>query len=144
MLQEAFVAADRLGEILDLKTEEEDEARTISLQKLKGTIEFKDVSFRYGTRELVLKNINLTIQPGEKIALVGESGSGKTTLVKLLIKFYLPEEGEIIVDGYNIKDVSLDSLRERIGYVPQDVFLFSGSIYDNITFGQKNKKPKVS
>lgn len=141
LLQEAFVAADRLGEILDLKVEKENEHRKINLQKIKGKIEFRDVSFRYGTRELVLKKINLTIQPGEKVALVGESGSGKTTLVKLLLKFYLPEEGEILIDGFNIKDLNLDSLRERIGYVPQDVFLFSGSIYDNIAFGQKLNSP---
>src|SRR5690554_3115573 len=136
-LQEAFVAADRLGEILDLKVEKENERRKIIPQKLKGAIEFKGVSFRYGTRELVLKKIDLAIRPGEKVALVGESGSGKTTLVKLVLKYYLPEEGEILVDGYNIKDINLDSLRERIGYVPQDVFLFSGSIHDNIAFGQK-------
>lgn len=142
MLQEAFVAADRLGEILDLKVEKENERRKITLDKLKGAIEFKGVSFRYGTRELVLKNINLAIRPGEKVALVGESGSGKTTLVKLLLKYYLPEEGEILIDGYNIKDLNLDSLRERIGYVPQDVFLFSGSIHDNIAFGQKGVTTK--
>lgn len=134
-LQEAYVAADRLGEILDLEVEERDEDRKVKLKKLKGEIEFKKVDFRYGTRELVLEDINLKIKPGEKVALVGASGSGKTTLVKMLLKYYLPEKGEVIVDGYNIQDIGTESIRERIGYVPQEIFLFSGTIRENIAFG---------
>lgn len=134
-LQEAYVAADRLGEILDLEVEEKNEDRKVKLEKLKGEIEFKKLDFRYGTRELVLEDINLKIKAGEKVALVGASGSGKTTLVKLLLKYYLPEKGEVIVDGYNIQDISSESIRERIGYVPQEVFLFSGTIRENIAFG---------
>lgn len=134
-LQEAYVAADRLGEILDMEVEEQHEDRKVKLAKLSGSIEFKTINFRYGTRKLVLEDVNLEIKPGEKLALVGGSGSGKTTLVKLLLKYYLPEKGEIIVDGYNIQDVSSDSIRERIGYVPQEIFLFSGTIRENIAFG---------
>lgn len=134
-LQEAYVAADRLGEILDLEVEEDNQDLKVNLVKLKGEIEFKKVDFRYGTRELVLADINLKINPGEKVALVGASGSGKTTLVKLLLKYYLPEKGEVIVDGYNVQDISGESIRERIGYVPQEIFLFSGTIRENIAFG---------
>lgn len=134
-LQEAYVAADRLGEILDLEIEELHEEKKVKLQHLKGDIEFKQVDFRYGTRELVLENISLKIMPGEKVALVGASGSGKTTLVKLLLKYYLPEKGEVIIDGYNIQDVSAESIRSRIGYVPQEIYLFSGTIRENIAFG---------
>lgn len=134
-LQEAYVAADRLGEILDLEVEEDDRELKVNLAKVKGEIEFKNVEFRYGTRQLVLEDINLKIKPGEKVALVGASGSGKTTLVKLLLKYYLPEKGEIIIDGYNIQDICAASIRERIGYVPQEIFLFSGTIRENIAFG---------
>ena len=100
-----------------------------------GSIVFKGIDFRYGTRQLVLNNINLNINPGEKIALVGESGSGKTTLVKLLLNFYNWEKGEILINDYNIKDINLDYLREKIAYISQDIFLFSGSVYENLTLG---------
>ena len=91
-LQEAFVAAERLGEILDLEIESPDED-LLTPEKIKGNIEFTNIEFRYGTRETVLKNINLSIKQGEKIAVVGESGSGKTTLIKLLFKYYQSEKG---------------------------------------------------
>jgi len=138
MLQEAYVASDRLGEILDLESEKKDEHQKIKLNNLKGKIRLKDINFKYGTREKVLKNINIDIKPGETVALVGESGSGKTTLVKLIMKYYLVDEGNIQIDDYNIKDINIESLRSRIGYVPQDIFLFSGSIRENIAFGYGN------
>jgi len=138
MLQEAFVASDRLGEILDLEDEKNDGENKIECQELEGKIIFENVSFRYGTRKKVLKGINININPGDKIALIGESGSGKTTLAKLLLKFYLPEEGKIIFDDYNIKDISIQHLRENIGYVPQEIFLFDGTIKENIAFGLNN------
>jgi ATP-binding cassette subfamily B protein len=135
-MQTAIVAADRLGEILDLELEKkEDEERKIKSDSLKGSIEFKDVSFRYGNRELTLKNINLHISPGEKVAFVGESGSGKTTIIKLLMKFYQCEQGEILIEDNNINDINTEYLREKIAYVPQNAFFFSGSIRENLTLG---------
>ncbi|MGM0501290.1 MAG: peptidase domain-containing ABC transporter [Bacillota bacterium] len=137
-LMEAYVAADRLGEILDLEQEKQNESQKMKLDHLEGQVQIQGIDFRYGTRKLALKDINLDIEPGEKVALVGESGSGKTTLAKLMLKYYLPDEGEILIDGYNIKDINLESLRSKIGYVPQEVFLFSGTLRENISFGFQN------
>ena len=136
MLQTAIVASDRLGEILDLEIEKSEmEYKKIATTSLKGDIKLQNIDFRYGTRKMVLKNINMTIKQGEKVAFIGESGSGKTTLVKLLMNFYSPEKGEILIDDKNIKDIQLDALRSRIAYVPQETFLFSGSILENLELG---------
>lgn len=138
-MQTAIVAADRLGEILDLdpekKENEENKIKDVSLNK---EIEISNLDFRYGTRQLVLKNINMNIKPGEKIALVGESGSGKTTLVKLLMNFYEFEKGEIMFGDYNIKDINIESLRDKIAYISQDIFLFSGTIRENLMLGNED------
>jgi ATP-binding cassette subfamily B protein len=139
MMQTAIVASDRLGEILDLELEKsENEDKKIVPATLKGTVEYKNVDFRYGTRQIVLKNVNLKIGSGEKIAFVGESGSGKTTLVKLLLNLYKLEKGEILINDYNINDINMNYLRDRISYISQDVFLFSGTIYENLTLGVEN------
>lgn len=132
-LQEAFVAADRLGEILDLDVEIKKEGKWIKKEKINGSIRMINVTFRYGTRKTVLNNINLSIFPGQWVAFVGASGCGKTSLVKLLLKFYKPEKGEILLDDNNINDIDTTFLRSRIGYVPQDIFLFSGTIAENIS-----------
>lgn len=136
MMQTAIVASDRLGEILDLEIEkDENDNRKMKPESLRGDIQLKHIDFRYGTRELVLKDINMHIQAGERIALVGESGSGKTTLVKLLLDLYTPEKGDVLINDNNIKDISLDVLRDRIAYVPQETFLFSGTIEENLRLG---------
>lgn len=138
-LQSAMVAADRLGEILDLELEKsKDEDKKINPNTLLGHINFKNVDFRYGTRQLVLKNINMDIKPGEKIALVGESGSGKTTIAKLLMNFYNTEKGEIVINNYNIKDINKEALRDKISYISQDSFFFSGSIKENLQFANED------
>lgn len=135
-VQTAVVAADRLGEILDLEEERStQEDRKLRPMSLKGPIELEHVHFRYGTRALVLEDISLMIGQGEKIAFVGESGSGKTTLIKLLLQFYRHEKGEIVMNGHNIKDLQLDALRERIAYISQDTFFFSGTIRENLSLG---------
>ena len=138
-LQTAFVAADRLGEILDLELEKSSgEYRKLCPKKLLGDILFRNVNFRYGTKKLTLKNINLVIKKGQKVAFVGESGSGKTTLSKLLLHFYSIESGEILLDGNNIEDIQIERLRERIAYISQETFLFSGTIFENLSLGLDN------
>ena len=135
-MQTAVVAADRLGEILDLEAEKtEAEYRKLAPTSLAGDIEIKNLNFRYGTRKLVLEDINLKIEKGQKIAFVGESGSGKTTLSKLLLHLYTPESGNILINGNNIEDIQLECLREKIAYIPQETFLFSGTIFENLTLG---------
>lgn len=135
-LQTAIVAAERLSEILDLTLEKSiDENKKINPKTLKGDIEFNNLDFRYGTRSLILKNININIKSGERIALVGESGSGKTTLAKLLMNFYQCEKGELIISGYNIKDINVESLRDKISYISQETFLFNGTIIENLSLG---------
>ncbi len=135
-LKSAKIAAERLGEILDLELEKsEDEDKKINPQTLKGDINFKNLSFRYGTRQLILEDLNLQIKAGEKIALVGESGSGKTTLVKLLLNFYKCEKGEILINECNIQDINIESLRDKISYISQDIFMFKGTIKENLEFG---------
>lgn len=135
-MQTAVVAADRLGEILDLEAEKvENERKKLCPDSLSGDIVFKDVSFRYGTRQLVLEDINLTIKKGQKVAFVGESGSGKTTLSKLLLHLYKAESGNILINDNNIEDIQIEKLREKIAYISQETFLFSGSILDNLSLG---------
>ncbi len=136
ILQTAFVAADRLNDILELSGEE-----TAGLPLPQSEIqcwEFQNVSFRYGNRELTLKNMNFTLHKGEKIAIVGESGSGKTTLAKLLLRFYDPENGHILVDGQNLASLDLAELRRTIAYVNQNTFLFADTILNNLRLGNES------
>lgn len=135
-MQTAIVAADRICEILDLDIEKsENEKSKLKDISLKQDINISNLDFRYGKRELILKDINMNIKAGEKIALVGESGSGKTTLAKLLLRFYDFEKGNIYFGNYNIKDINLDTLRNKIAYISQDIFLFSASIKENLMLG---------
>lgn len=133
-LQTAIVAAERLNDVLDVKIE--DNTKT-SIGNLFGDIVLEKVNFRYGTRNLVLKNISMRVKKGTKIALVGESGSGKTTLVKLLMSFYPVESGIIQINGKKISEYSPKSIRERIAYISQDVFLFSDTVYNNLRMGDE-------
>ena len=138
-LQTAMVASDRLGEILDLEIEKtKSERHKLAPKSLKGDIILQDVSFRYGTRQLVLQNFTMEIKRGQSIAIVGESGAGKTTIAKLLLNLYQYEAGMITIAGYALPDIQLETLREKIGYIPQETFLFSGTIMENLTFGMEN------
>jgi len=135
-MQTAIVASNRLGEILDLEMEKsQDDDKKIKPESLRKDIRLENIDFRYGTRQLTLQDITMKIAPGEKIALVGESGSGKTTLVKLLLNFYTWEKGDISIGDYSIRDIRVEALREKIAYISQDVFLFSGTIYENLVLG---------
>lgn len=140
-IQTAMVSADRLGEVIDLDIEQKDER--IIPNNLKGDIEIKNLDFRYGTREQILKNINMKIKKGEKIALVGESGSGKTTLAKLFLKFFDFEKGEININDFNIKDIDITFLREKISYISQDIFLFNNTIKENLMLNETIKMEEV-
>ncbi len=126
----------RFLEILDTKSDIVDRENAIEVGKLDGLIEFKNVGFRYDGGRKVLDNVNLTIEPGRKLALVGPSGGGKTTLCHLLMRFYDVMEGAILVDDVDIRDYTQESLRRNIGIVQQDVFLFAGSILENIRYGR--------
>ncbi|GAA0086070.1 peptidase domain-containing ABC transporter [Clostridium sp. CTA-7] len=138
-IQEASISLKRISEIYEVEKEQDDnEVEKIKLEKIDGDIELNNITFRYGSRSPVLKDISIKIPKGKKVALVGESGSGKTTISKLLLKYYTPEEGKINVNGYNIEELDLYNLRENISYVPQNVELFSGSIKENITLGKVN------
>lgn len=133
-IQEANISMKRIAEILDYE-QEQDENTEKSYQRMssaEGDIVFKNVTFRYGNRKPVLKNVSFSIPCGKKVALVGSSGSGKSTIAKLLLKYYDPEEGEITIDGIDIQEYTNESLRQAISYVPQNIELFSKSIYDNI------------
>ena len=138
-IQEASISLKRISEIYEVeKEQDEDDNDKIKIEKIDGDIELKNITFRYGSRSPVLKNVSIKIPKGKKVALVGVSGSGKTTISKLLLKYYEPEEGQINISGYNIDELDLYSLREKICYVPQNVELFSGSIKENITLGKTN------
>lgn len=136
-IQEANISMKRLTEILDYDTEQS-EGEFNELESIDGDIEINNVTFRYGNRKPVLNNISFTIPKGKKVALVGESGSGKSTIAKLLLKYYEPENGEIMLDGVDINEYDNESVRRTISYVPQTIELFSKSIYDNIRVSKMN------
>lgn len=136
-LQEALPSADRVIEILDVPVEQDHYGEEKELNGKIETMSFNNVSFHYDdSPELILKNINLDVKAGEVVAFVGKSGSGKTTLVNLIPRFFEVSEGNIEVNGINIKSLSLKKYRDYIGVVPQESFLFSGTVYDNIAFGK--------
>jgi ATP-binding cassette, subfamily B, multidrug efflux pump len=134
---QASASADRIFEILDAKNDITNKPAAIELPDVSGTVKFENVTFRYfGGGEPVLKNVTFEARPGETIALLGATGSGKTTIINLLPRFYDPSEGRITLDGYDLRDVTIESLRSRIGIVLQETTLFSGTIRENIAFGR--------
>lgn len=135
--QEGIACFERFMEMIDTTPEIEDTLGAIPLKNVHGNIEFKNVGFRYHeTHDDVLKNLSLHIKSGDYIALVGTSGVGKSTLCSLIPRFYEVCEGEVLLDGINIKDIQLNSLRANIGVVHQEVYLFAGSVLDNIRYGK--------
>ena len=137
-IQEASISLKRISEIYEVEEEQEENDNKFKIKKIDGDIVLKNITFRYGSRSPVLKNLNLTIPKGKKVALVGESGSGKTTISKLLLKSFDVEEGSIKISGKDINDIDLYSLRKAISYVPQNIELFSGTIKDNVILGKSN------
>jgi ATP-binding cassette, subfamily B, multidrug efflux pump len=145
LTQQAAASMKRINEFLNQKSDiKENSAVSFqqsafsSQQILRGAIDFRNVSFTYpDTGIMALKNVNFSIEKGERLAIIGKTGSGKTTIADLLVRMYDVTEGGIFIDNQDIKTLSLDTLRQRVGYVPQDVFLFSNTVADNIAFGRK-------
>ncbi len=140
ILQNALAAGEKVFSILDLKPSITDKEDAKDLEKFSGNIEFKNVWFKYNDDEWILKDVSFKVLPNETVAIVGPTGAGKTTILNLIVKNYLPQKGEILLDGINILDLSARSIRKHIGQMLQDVFLFSGTIYDNLTFGDSSIK----
>lgn len=141
--QKGMTGIERFNEIMSIKPDIVDSTDAIELDRVVGKIDFKNVSFKYkNSPEEVLKNFNLSIEPGKNIALVGPSGSGKTTVCALIPRFYDVDEGGVYVDNKNIKDIKMSSLRNHIGIVQQDVYLFSGTILENIRYGRPDADEK--
>lgn len=131
-----ITGAERIFDILDTKPEIVDSEAVIELPEIKGCVSFDHVSFAYDEDTKVLNDVSFHIKPGETIALVGPTGAGKTTIVNLISRFYDVQSGNIYIDGYNVKDTSIESLRKQMGIMTQDNFLFSGTITDNIRYGK--------
>lgn len=141
-LNNAIAGCERVFEVIDEVSSVQEKLNPIELNNVKGTVEFCNLTFHYNPVLPVLSGINLKIKPGQTVALVGTTGVGKTTIASLLNRFYDPIEGEIRVDGINIRDVSLKSLRENVSMVLQDTFLFNSTVYDNIAYSCKNASHK--
>ncbi len=131
-VQEAFVSINKIYDILDKKEYIEDLESGIKLKDVKGKIEFKNVWFSYDNNKWILKNVSFVVEPGQSIALVGKTGCGKTTITNLINRFYEIQQGEILLDGVNIKDINKRSLRKHIGIILQDPFIFARTIQENI------------
>ncbi|HEX6582003.1 MAG TPA: ABC transporter ATP-binding protein [Thermoleophilaceae bacterium] len=134
--QAGMAALDKIFELLDEEPDVADKPDAIELPRLRGQIRFDDVTFSYGGDALALDSVSLDVPPGQTLALVGATGAGKSTLAKLVARFYDPDEGRVLIDGHDVRDVTERSLRSQLGIVPQESFLFSGTIRDNIGFGR--------
>ena len=138
--QSGMAALDKIFDLLDEEPDLLDAPDATELPPIRGELRLEDVSFRYGAREdddsWALRDIDIVVPPGQTVAVVGETGAGKSTLAKLVSRFYDPSEGRVLVDGHDVRDVTMRSLRSQMGIVPQEGFLFSGTIRDNIAFGR--------
>jgi ABC-type multidrug transport system fused ATPase/permease subunit len=134
--QAGMAALDKIFELLDEEPDLRDRPGAIDLPRLRGEIEFDDVSFSYDGETPALCEVAMHVPPGQTVALVGATGAGKSTLAKLVARFYDPDHGRVLVDGHDVRDVTEQSLRSQLGIVPQEGFLFSGTIRDNIAFGR--------
>jgi ATP-binding cassette subfamily B multidrug efflux pump len=141
IMQRAFAAAERVFEIMDIRPQITDPSSAVTWESFEERIEFRNVNFSYATRagndepNWVLRDINLTVARGEKIALVGATGGGKSSIINLMLRFYDPQQGEILIDGVNIRRIPVEKLRRHFGLVLQDVFLFPGTVRENLTLG---------
>jgi len=134
--QAGMAALDKVFELLDEEPDIQDAPEAIELPRVRGDIKFEDVCFSYGSDDLAICNLDLEIPPGQTVALVGATGAGKSTFAKLIARFYDPVSGRVLVDGHDLRDITERSLRSQLGIVPQEGFLFSGTVRDNIAFGR--------
>jgi ABC-type multidrug transport system fused ATPase/permease subunit len=134
--QAGMAALDKIFELLDEEPDITDRPDAVELPRVRGEIEFEDVNFSYDGEQPALSELSLHVPPGQTVALVGATGAGKSTLAKLVARFYDPDSGRVLVDGHDLRDVTERSLRSQLGIVPQEGFLFSGTIRDNIAFGR--------
>lgn len=137
-MQSSFAASERVFRFIDEKREEDDKLDAEKLKKVHGKIDMKNVTFSYDLNEKVLENLNINAKPNTVVAIVGPTGCGKTTIINLLMKFYNRDDGEILVDDKNIDDITKKSMRQAYAMVLQDTWLFEGSIYENIAYGNEN------
>lgn len=135
ILQQAAAAAERVFELLDQTPEIRDASDAVALERVTGAVSFEDVSFGYGSGEEVLHDVNFHAAPGEVIALVGPSGAGKTSIANLLCRFYDPTQGRVLIDGHDLRQAQIRSLRQHVSVVLQDTFLFNGTVRANLTYG---------
>lgn len=143
MLQHALAASERVFEILDTPPEVQDRPGVVApVRRLEGNVEFRQVSFEYRAGLSILSDVNLTAMSGQRIALVGPSGAGKSSLLKLLMRFYDVQAGEVLVDGHDVRDLPLDFLRSQIGLVQQEPFLFNGTVRENIVYSDRQADPR--
>ncbi|MCI0396577.1 MAG: ABC transporter ATP-binding protein/permease [Chloroflexi bacterium] len=143
LMAQAAASAQRIFEILDAKNDVENKPGAIDLGEVMGRVEFDHVTFRYfGGSEPVLRNVSFVAEPGQTIALLGATGSGKTTIINLIPRFYDASEGRVVIDGHDVRDVTIESLRQKIGIVLQETTLFSGTIRENIAFGRPDAADK--
>ncbi len=138
VLQQTAAAAERVFEFLNENEMEPDPANAVTLEKVRGKVEFRNVWFGYNPGEYVIKNFSMVVEPGQKVAIVGPTGAGKTTLVKLLMRFYDIDRGEILIDDVNIKDMTSENLRSHMAMVLQNTWLFNGTIRENIRYGRQD------
>ena len=139
---DAMAAAERIFNVIDQKSDVMEKADAVTMDNIKGEISIKNVGFAYEKHEAVLEDISLTVEPGEMIGLVGHSGAGKSTLINLICRFYDVDRGELLIDGVNIKDITLKSLRSQIGVVLQDTFLFNDTVWANISYARPDSSPE--
>ena len=136
-MSQASASSTRIFEILDVENELEDKKDAIELPEVEGRVKFDNVTFRYfNSGEPVLKDVSMDVEAGETVALLGATGSGKSTIINLLPRFYDPSSGSITIDGYDLRDIKIESLRTQIGIVLQETTLFAGTIRENIAFGK--------
>lgn len=135
-IQKALAAAQRVFMIIDMPEEIAESRDAKQLPEVSGKVEFKNVSFAYDDKGNVITDLSFSVKPGEVIAIVGPSGAGKSTIANLLPRFYDVNKGDIKIDGHSVREVTLDSLREQVGIVPQETMLFNGSVYNNILYGR--------